>query len=33
MNLKILVGNGKKIGLLTLPFLIAGLILNVKNPS
>jgi protein-S-isoprenylcysteine O-methyltransferase Ste14 len=33
MKLKVLVGNGKKIGLLTLPFLIIGLILNIINPS
>lgn len=33
MKLKVLVGNGKKIGLLTLPFLVTGLILNIVNPS
>jgi protein-S-isoprenylcysteine O-methyltransferase Ste14 len=33
MKLKVLVGNGKKIGLLTLPFLIIGLILNIMMPS
>ncbi len=33
MKLKILVGNGKKIGALTLPFLVIGLILNIMNPS
>lgn len=32
MNLKVLVGNGRKIGLLTLPFLIIGLILNILYP-
>ena len=32
MKLKILVGNGSKIGLLTLPFLIAGIILNLLFP-
>jgi protein-S-isoprenylcysteine O-methyltransferase Ste14 len=33
MKLKVLVGSGKKIGLLTLPFLIIGLILNFMIPS
>ena len=33
MKLKVLVGNGRKIGLLTLPFLIIGLILNIIFPS
>ena len=33
MSLKVLVGSGDKIGLLTLPFLIVGLILNVLIPS
>ena len=33
MNLKVLVGSGDKIGPLTLPFLIVGLILNVMFPS
>lgn len=33
MNLKVLVGNGKKIGLLTLPFLVIGLVLNILYPS
>jgi protein-S-isoprenylcysteine O-methyltransferase Ste14 len=33
MKLKALVGSGDKIGLLTLPFLIIGLILNIKKPS
>jgi len=33
MKLKILVGSGDKIGLLTLPFLIIGLILNILLPS
>jgi len=33
MKLKILVGNGRKIGLLTLPFLIAGLTLNFLWPA
>ena len=33
MELKVLVGSGEKIGLLTLPFLIIGLILNIMNPS
>lgn len=32
MNLKVLVGNGRKIGLLTLPFLILGLTLNILYP-
>jgi protein-S-isoprenylcysteine O-methyltransferase Ste14 len=32
-SLKVLVGSGDKIGLLTLPFLIAGLILNIMFPS
>jgi len=32
MKLEVLVGNGKKIGLLTLPFLIVGLILNILYP-
>jgi protein-S-isoprenylcysteine O-methyltransferase Ste14 len=33
MKLKILVGSGRKIGILTLPFLVAGLILNVLFPE
>jgi protein-S-isoprenylcysteine O-methyltransferase Ste14 len=33
MNLKVLVGSGRKIGLLTLPVLIAGLIMNILFPS
>ena len=33
MKLKVLVGSGEKIGLLTLPFLIIGLILNMMIPS
>ncbi len=33
MKLKVLVGSGDKIGLLTLPFLIVGLILNILIPS
>jgi protein-S-isoprenylcysteine O-methyltransferase Ste14 len=33
MNLKVLVGSGRKIGLLTLPFLLIGLILNFMNPT
>ena len=33
MKLKILVGSGRKIGLFTLPFLAAGVILNVLFPE
>ena len=33
MKLKVLAGSGDKIGLLTLPFLIIGLILNILIPS
>jgi len=33
MKLKVLVGNGRKIGLLTLPFLTTGLILNILYPA
>jgi protein-S-isoprenylcysteine O-methyltransferase Ste14 len=33
MKLKVLVGSGDKIGLLTLPFLIVGLALNIMMPS
>lgn len=33
MKLKILVGSGRKIGLLTLPFLVAGVTLNVLFPK
>ena len=33
MKLKELIGSGEKIGLLTLPFLIIGLILNIMIPS
>ena len=33
MKLKALVGSGDKIGLLTLPFLVIGLILNILFPS
>jgi len=33
MKLKVLVGNGRKIGLLALPFLVIGMILNIMNPA
>lgn len=33
MKLKALIGSGDKIGLLTLPFLMIGLILNITIPS
>ncbi len=33
MKLKALVGSGEKIGLLVLPFLIVGLVLNILFPS
>jgi len=33
MKLKVLVGSGDRIGLLTLPFLIIGLILNILFPA
>jgi len=33
MNLKKLIGSGDRIILLTLPFLVAGLILNILHPS
>lgn len=33
MKLKVLVGNGRKIGLLTFPFLTIGLILNIFYPA
>ena len=33
MNLKILVGSGNKIMLLTMPFLTVGLVLNILYPS
>mgnify|MGYP001213408054 CR=1 FL=1 len=33
MKLKILVGSGRKIGIFTLPFLVAGIILNVLFPE
>jgi protein-S-isoprenylcysteine O-methyltransferase Ste14 len=33
MKLEVLVGSGKKIGLLTLPFLAIGLALNIMYPS
>jgi protein-S-isoprenylcysteine O-methyltransferase Ste14 len=33
MKMKVLIGSGDKIGLLTLPFLIIGLILNIMFPS
>ncbi len=33
MKLKVLVGNGRKIGLFTLPFLITGVILNILYPE
>jgi len=33
MKLEVLAGNGKKIGLLTLPFLTVGLILNILYPT
>jgi len=31
--MKALIGSGEKIGLLTMPFLVPGLILNIMNPS
>jgi hypothetical protein len=31
MKLKVLIGNGRKIGILALPFLIIGLIMNSKR--
>jgi len=33
MKLKVLVGSGQKIGLFTLPFLAAGLLLNILFPA
>lgn len=33
MKLKLLVGSGRKIGLLALPFLVLGIGLNIVNPS
>jgi len=33
MKLKVLIGNGRKIGILALPFLIIGLIMNVMFPD
>lgn len=33
MKLKTLVGSGERIGLLTLPFLVAGLVLNIMFPA
>lgn len=33
MNLKVLVGSGDRIGLLVLPFLVVGSVLNVAFPS
>jgi protein-S-isoprenylcysteine O-methyltransferase Ste14 len=33
MKVKALVGSGERIGLLTLPFLVVGLVLNVVAPS
>lgn len=33
MKLKVLVGSGDKIGLLVLPFLLIGLVLNIMFPS
>jgi len=33
MKLKALVGNGRKIALFTLPFLITGILLNIKFPG
>ena len=33
MKLKVLVGNGRKIGALVLPFLVAGVALNILFPS
>ena len=33
MKLKVLVGNGKKIGALVLPFLVAGVALNILFPT
>jgi len=33
MNLKVLVGSGDRIGLLVLPFLMIGLVLNVLRPT
>jgi len=33
MKLKVLVGNGRKIGLFTLPFLVTGIILNILFPE
>jgi len=33
MKLKVLVGSGDRIGLLTLPFLLSGLALNIHHPA
>ncbi len=33
MKLKVLVGSGRKIGLLVLPFLVVGVVLNILFPS
>lgn len=33
MNLPKLVGSGDKIGLVTLPFVVAGVILSLSNPT
>ena len=33
MKLKVLIGSGDRIGLLTLPYLIIGLVLNIMMPS
>ena len=33
MKLKVLIGSGEKIGLLTAPFLAVGLVMNVLRPS
>ncbi len=33
MKLKVLVGNGRKIGLLVLPFLVIGVVLNILFPT
>ena len=33
MKLKVLVGNGRKIGILVLPFIVVGLALNILFPS
>ncbi len=33
MNIRALVGSGDRIGLVTLPFLVAGVVLNIVFPS